>query len=402
MPDAPTHDDLFRVSRDEVLSRSRKITRAIIERDGSEANVFTHSNAAVGDEVVGQLVRVEASMYLDSAEERALDRLVFSRFSGMTRKPAAQALGTVELSSATPSAATIPVPVGTVFQTQDGRQFVSWAATTYPMGSSGPVQVQVRSILSGADQQAAAGTITSLLSQLAGSPDDLVVTNALATAGAADEEKDDELRDRARRFYTSAQRGTVGAIETGALGVPGVQRATAVEYTDSWGRPTRSVQVIVSDAFTDALVVQNINPPTYQTQSQALAQAVSVELENWRAAGMYVGVYVAQTVMLAVTLALRFKAGVDVDRVALQARAAVLSYVNELPPGAPFLPADAIARLRFVAGLDVTGEEILSPPGIVETAPLQVLRSTLTLIVASTVQPDRALQGNANPDSVGH
>lgn len=397
--DAPSYDDLRRIARDEMLSRSQSLTLEVIERDGSEANILSHGIAAVGDELAGALTRVAAGLYLDSAQGRALDKLVFSKF-GLVRRPASQALGTVELSTTAPAPGAVPVPRGTRFQTADGREFISWADTTYPISSTGPVLVQVRSVLSGADQQAAAGTITSLSSQLAGSPTDLRVTNTLATAGAADEETDDSLRDRARRFFSTVRRGTVAAIEAAALNVPGVLRANAFEYLDVYGRPVKAAQVVVADTFTDALVEQGINPPTYQTQSQALASLVATELEEWRAAGVYVNVLVAQVVLVAVTLALRFHAGVEVDTVALSARAMVASRINELSPGETLTPAMLVERLRMVDGLDVTGEEILSPPGIIETAPLQVLRSTLSMVVASTVQPDRALQGNANADGV--
>ena len=225
-----------------------------------------------------------------------------------------------------------------------------------------------------------------------------MVTNPLATAGAADEETDESLRDRARKFWTTARRGTIAAVEASALNVPGVLRANAFEYLDSFGRPIKSAQVVVADAFTDALVDQRIDPPTYQTQSQALASAVLAELEGWRALGVYVNVYVAQVVLVSVNLALRFKAGVVVDEVALQARAMVASRINELRPGETLTPAMLIGRLRMVEGLIVTEDEILSPPGVIEVAPLQALRSTLSLVVASTVQPDAALQGNANFD----
>ena len=85
--DAPSYDDLRRIARDEMLSRSQSLTLEVIERDGSEANILSHGIAAVGDELAGALTRVAAGLYLDSAQGRALDKLVFSKF-GLVRRPA--------------------------------------------------------------------------------------------------------------------------------------------------------------------------------------------------------------------------------------------------------------------------------------------------------------------------
>lgn len=401
--DFPSFEDLQRIARDEALSRNEHLTLEVADREGTEVNVLLAAGAAVGDEAVGQLTRVEAALFLDSAEERVLDRLVFDRYN-ITRNPASQALGTVKLSTTAPAPGTFAVPRGTRFSTSDGREFIAWAEASFSAGSTGPVYVQVRSVLSGRDQQAAIGTITSLLSQLAGSPADLVVTNDVATAGANDEESDASLRDRARRFFVTARRATVGAIEAAALLVPGVLTATAFEVLDALGRPARTLQLAVSDRFTDALVAQGIDPPTYNAQSQVLADSVFAALAEWRAAGIYVRVYVAQVVLQPITLGLRFLAGVDVDLVAYRARARVVSAVNELAPGEALDPADLVRVLAGVQGLDTDadnggGSEVLSPAGIVEAAPLQVLRTTIAFVVPTSVQPDRVLQASANPDS---
>ena len=74
--------------------------------------------------------------------------------------------------------------------------------------------------------------------------------------------------------------------------------------------------------------------------------------------------------------------------------------MNSLAPGASFVRADALQALRSVMGLFITGNEIASPAGDVVALPLQVLRTTLGLVAAVSVQPDRALQGSTNPDAV--
>lgn len=401
MPDFPTYGDQRRTARDEILSKNSQVTLDVIEREGSDANALTAAIAAVGDDVTTQLVRAQAGMFLDSARGSLLERLVFDRYN-LTRNPAAQALGSVVFTTTAPAPATVSIPKGTVLETADGRQFVTWAAATFPIGSTGPVTVEVRSVLPGADQQARKNTITSIVSQLTNRPDDLVVTNPLATAGADDEEKDDKLRARARLFFTTARRGTLKAIEAAALEVPGVSTANIYEGIDTLGRPARYANLIIADAFTEDLIDLDPTPASYQTQSQVLANAVADALTDVRAAGIYIQVQVASVTLQAVTLGLRFLAGVNADLVALNARGSVAAWINSLRPGDDLLVDDMIRVLRKVNGLDVTGDEILSPAGDVVVPVLGVLRSSINLVVATSVQPDRALQGSANPDGLSY
>lgn len=396
----PTRNDLFRAARDEILLKNSLLSAQAVDRDGTDANLLIAAGAAMGDKVVGQLVAVAAGQFLDSATGQALDRLVWDRY-GLVRKPAAPALVNLAFSTTTPIATAFSIPVGTIVATSDGIQFSTVVATSMSALSTGPVYIQATSLLAGADQQVKAGSVTSLVSQVAGAPSDLVVTNNAASAGAADRESDDQLRDRARRFWTTAQKGTIAAIETGALEVPGVVRAAALEVMDGNSRPGRWVLLTIADNFTDALANLNQTTPSYQTQSQALAATVFNALNEFRCAGIFVQAIVAQVALLQITLSLTFAAGVDTLAVANQARAAVGNYVNELDPGASFVPSEALARLRQVAGLVVTGNEIVSPAGTVVPRILQVLRTTSELIGASasglpisnTVDPDAVVLG---------
>lgn len=399
MADFPTYAELFRVARDEMLSKNSKLTAEIIERDGSDANIQTSGMASAAEEVIGQLAAAEAALFLSSAKKKDLDRLVFDRY-GITRKVASPAIGSVAFSTVTANPSAFSIPAGTPLSTPDGRRFVTMASVTFPAASVGPIMVAVRSVLAGLSQQAAAGTITSISGAITGAPSDLSVTNPLATAGATNEELDDELRDRARRFFVTARRGTLDAIEAVALEVAGVVKATAVEQLDAMGRPARAVELIVADQYTDLLVSYSPTPATYQTQSQVLAQTVYLALEDTRAAGIYVNVRVASVVLQGVQLALRFQAGVDVDTVALKARSAVVNTINSLSPGKPLLLADIYTALRKVRGLTVTDTEVVSPQGDVLPETLQVLRSNLGLVVASSLSPDQALQDTSNPDAV--
>ena len=379
MPDVVNFQALQRIFRDQVLLLNGKLSTEVVERAGTDANVMGAGACAVGDEVIGQVLDVEAGVFLDSATGQALDRLVFDRY-GLVRKPAGAAQVTLSWSTATPSGGAFVIPAGTVVQSSDGTQFQTLASTIYPAGSSGPVTTEARSLLAGVDQQVSTGALTVQVSQVSGAPGNLVVTNPAASFGAADAESDDSLRSRARNFFTTSVRGTLSAIQQGALAYPGVQTATAFEYLDALGRPGGVVQLMITDQFTDELVIYTEAIPSYQTQSDSLATAVYQSLANVRAAGIYVNIQVAVVEMIALTLALTYQANVDPETVAAQAKAAAFNYTNGLPPGTQWQSAACQAAVATTPGLLITGQEVIGPVGVISPTPLQVIRTSMSLV----------------------
>jgi hypothetical protein len=398
MPDFPSFSELFRVARDEILSRQARLSKDAVEREGMDANILIAGACAAADEVMGQLTTLAASLFLDSATATALDRLVLDRY-GLVRKPASAAIGSVRFSTTVAAPTTFSIPSGLLLQSADGIQYVTTEASIFNVGTTGPLTMMVRSVLAGSDQNAKAGTITSIITPISSSPTDLVVTNPLATAGADDSETDDSLRERARRFFTTARLGTLTALEEAALGVTGVRRATAFEVVDSLGRPARLVQLVVSDAFTDQFALLDTIPARYQTQSQALASLVFESLSDVRPAGTFVQVIVASVILQSFQLALTFTAGADVNTVALNARATVVSYVNGLAPGKSFIASDLLAKLRLIPGLSYTGGELVSPAGNISVKPIQALRTTLGIVSAVSSQTDQPIITGTNPDA---
>ena len=389
--DFPSFPTLFQIARNEALVRNASLTRDAVDREGSDANILVAAAAAAADEVVGQLTTVAAGLYLDSATGQALDRLLWDRY-GLTRKTASAAQGTVAFSTTTAVAAPFVIPANTQLSTPSGLRFSTVRAQVFAAGGTGPVYVPVISLLAGADQQAATGTIINITGQITGQPSDLSVTNTVATFGAADDESDADFRERGRAFYTTVRRGTLAALEQGALTVPGVVKATAYEQVDQEGRPNRNVYLSISDAYTDTLADLGVSPPAYETQSAAIAQNVFNALQEYRPAGVYVQVDVAQVQLQTVRLALSFVSGVNIDEVANNARAAIVAYMNNLRPGADVVPADMLQALRSVTGLLISSstqpsDVIVSPISTVTINPLQVARTTLALVQAYSSNP---------------
>lgn len=411
--DFPLFNDLFQIGASQILALNGNLTVESVNRAGSDINIDVAAAAAIGDECINQLTSVAAGTFLDSAKGTALDRLLYDRY-GLLRNPAAPAIGSVQFQvtdangNAIVNPSSFTIPVGTALATGSNEQFVTTVAEVYPAGAQGPITVAVQSVLAGADQQAAPNTITSLTSTIAGGPTAprrLAVTNVFATAGAADEETDDAFRARGRSFFSTARRGTLDAIVQGALSYPGVTAAQAFEAITVMGQPARYVQLIISDAYTNSLASLNTVPPTYATQSQVLALNVYNALTDVRAGGIAVQVIVGQVVLQPVMLSLSFTAAANnlpggIDGVAIAARAAVVGYTNGLAPGITWTPAGALAALQGIPGLQITGNEISSPAGPVIPTALQVIRTSLAIVLATALGTGTVLQATFNPDAV--
>lgn len=380
--DFPKFQEIFRTFRDSIVSNSRRTTINAADRDGSDVNLVGAGGAAMGEEAIAALADVNEGFWLDSSRGPKLDRLVWDRY-GILRQPSAPSF--VFLNFTVPTAQVTPfaIPTGTTVSTPDGIEFVTVVAETFIAGTVGPIIVLARSSLSGPDKNVDAGSINSITSQVVGSPVGFSVTTTAAASGGAPAETDAQLRARARKFWTSANRGTKAAIELGALSVAGVVTVNAFEGLIGPAYPNRMVSLVVSDAFTDALVQQNVVVPTYAAVSQAFAGVVSTSLDDYRAFGIPVFTSVAQVALVSVILRLRFQAAAasDIDYITLLAKTAIVTWINQLAPGAQLLPGDLIAQLKAIPGLDVRGDEIASPAGIVvPTSPYQVIRTTLALV----------------------
>jgi hypothetical protein len=383
MADCPTFQDLFRVARDEVLIRNKRYTLAAINRRGSDINALTAAGVAVGDAVMGRLIKYNADLFLDSARREALDKLVWDRYR-LLRQKASPAFCEATLRFSSPVVNAFTVPVNTPVLTSDGRVFNTTAEQVVPAGTSTDIAIPVRSALSGASQQIRIGTITSI--QLTAAPLSIMtVTNLVASAGAADEEGDETFRARAKAFYRTSQRGTLPAIARRAVEVPGVRSAAAYDVVNGDGSAARLVQVVVTDQYTQDLQDATVLPGGYQTQAAQLALLVKSSLSDTRAGGIQTDVVMAQIRTLGVTLLLRFRVNVNVTTTAAAARARAVSYTNSLAPGQTWEPEALEQLLAGVPGLEVLGGEVVSPSSPQPAGILQAWRTSDSLVVIGNV-----------------
>jgi uncharacterized phage protein gp47/JayE len=344
----------------------------------------------VGDELSGALTQTTASWWPDSAEGAQLDKRLLD-FVGLVRKDAAVSRCSVQFRLTTALVNDLPIPKETLLSTPDGIEFFTTLEAVLPKATVGPLSVPVRSKRADSGVIAAENTITSIKGTIPGAPADLVVTNELAASTGDDQEDDRSLRSAYRNFWRTARKATLLALQEGALRVPGIVTATALEYYDSIGRQSKQVLLAVADRWTDQYIVQNSVPLSYQDRSQALAQEVGNALSDTRAAGIYVGVFVAKVIPLSVRLDLTFTAGADPFSVSESARAAIVNYVNMLSPGKAFRRSEAASALRQVPGLVVSGNEVSYPTGDVVPRVLEKLGTSLSAVTANSSAVDKPL-----------
>lgn len=366
MADAPTHGDLLAIARAEMLANNSLLDVDVLDIEGHPAHILANVNAALASEVVRQVVAVERQMFIDTASGTDLDRLVYDRYA-LTRLEAAPSRGTVQLSRPTAAYGAISVAAGTVLVSTSGIRFELVEPADFGGGATGPITANVRSVLAGAGQRASASTITAFETQPADAT--IVVTNAAATAGDADAETDPQLRERARRYFENAARGTLSAIEYGALQVPGIRFAVATEITTLSGEPARWVRLQVADRLGQS--------------TAALTAEVEDALDDWRPAGMHVEVVGATVTYVTIAIALTVSSAFDTTSVEAAVKSAVVAALDGFAPSQTLHHSDIIAAAKAVAG--VVDASVTLPVTAVAPATTEVLRTRVELVsIAST------------------
>lgn len=371
MADFPSRLDLYAIGRDYVLQKATKIDPGQVDVLGSDVNIFVGSNSVVADTIIKQLAYSIARLFLDGAEGDDLDRLVFDRY-GLTRKGASASLGSVNLTRATTAAGAGTIGVGTLLTTLTGVQYITTTAANFSitdLGVNPIISANVRATQAGKLAQVGTHAINGFAKSGTVFDHTLQVDNPLSTAGGEDAEDDDTFRARVRNFWNTARRGVLAAIEFGALTVPGVVSANAVEVITTGALPARIVNLYIADSSGLA--------------SQQLGALVVSALGDYRAAGITVVLNTSLPQIVPVVLALTFQAGIDTVTLGTTIVAAVVQFINSLPVNGALYLVDLYSVLRrFVSdGLIQNSSIITAPTGDVQPGIGQTLRTTLASVV---------------------
>jgi len=352
MPAAPSFVDM--VDQYIAEAQARRPTLLFADGDISEANA--HGAAAIGDAVLRYAAQQFKNTFIDGAKGDALTALVDDHLN-LQRAPATTAV-TVARFTRTGGGAATTIPIGTTVATTPGDDGVEVRFTTdvlqaVGLGNNGPFDVPVTCTVIGRGGNVAAATINRILASLSFGP--WTVTNIAAAGGGNEEESDNELRLRARNFYSTLRRGTLAALEFGALQVASVRISRAIESE------TGLVTLVVSDA-----------------DGNSTAQMISdviTEIENWRAAGTVINVVGAAPLLVDVTGTLVVADGVDASVLAPMVEAAIDARMRKLRQGETFFTDMAKA-----AGIAV------DPDGI-EALPISAPTADVTPLSYQVVRP---------------
>lgn len=267
MPVAPSVQDLV----DQGLAEAQFRRPDILFSDGDVSLAQIHAGAAMADACIRYAAMALAATFIDTAKGDDLTALVDDHLD-LQRQPATAATVAIAFTR-TSGGAGETIGAGTVVATvigADGREvrFTTNAPIVVPGGGNGPYPVNATCTEVGRDGNVAAAAITRIVDTLADST--WSVTNAALAAGGNEEESDEQLRQRARTFWSTLRRGTLAALEFGALTVPAVRVSVATESASGL------VTVVVADEDGNS-------------NAQMIAD-VQVTLEAWRAAGVPVTV----------------------------------------------------------------------------------------------------------------
>lgn len=368
----PTRATYFNLGAEEVIARSKarppaqRISRDAVFTEGTDINIILASSSAMADETTRNVALRCGALFLDSAERVDLDRLVNDRFgTEVQRKQPAPALAVLEFQRPNPAGGVVELPIGTKVRTERGTEFATTQVLSIPAGSTAPVTIQGQAVVVGTGGNVAIGTITQFVQS---PPDpDLVVTNPEPATGGADVESDASLRQRARDFFRAARRGTLAAIEFGALTVAGIESAQALEVVDGKGDPVGIVQLFIADAQGQA--------------NQALTNSVELALQEFRAAGIVVDVFGAVPQFEDIIFRLRFETGIDTNAAFEEVRFLTVVAVNALAPGQILPVSLLLEQARRVPGVIVLDDTMVEPVGdVLPGVPGAIIKTSSSLI----------------------
>jgi uncharacterized phage protein gp47/JayE len=348
--DLPSRQDLFAVARRFMkglqAQNKTRVNVALVDVEGSDLNLQVGQASVMGEAIVAAWAKCARGLFVDTARDDQLDRIVFDRF-GILRKPANAATVDVILIRPTFAAGGGTIPAGTRMTTAAGSIFalqtdVVFGATDLFRGGEGVAQIV------GSTQNIPVLTLTAFVDQ----PFDptITVTNFTPAAGGTDRESDASLRSRARTFFLTLRRGILAAIQFGATTVDGVSVATAFEIVNLGNAlPAGAVELIIADDNGNA--------------SGAMLQAVKDVLLQYRAAGIPVFVQGGTVQFEPVVYRLAFQSGIDTVAASEEVRAVMVAFAQFLRPGQPLLESDVAGAARAVPGVIVGAGSVVAPVG---------------------------------------
>jgi len=352
---APSHDQAYEQGRVTALIKRPDLLLS----PGDVADLPAREGAAMADLLIGHHAGRIRALYLDGAEGDDLSTLTRSNF-GVERQAASQAVGAVTFSHTPGPTGTIPAGFRVATVPDTTGTFVTFVtdADLVFAAPDAAKSVNVTAIVGGPAGNVAAATLTRMLDTPFGS---FTVTNQVACAGGGEEETDQELRERVRGYNATLRRGTLAALQFGALQVATVRVASVVEDPG-----TGIVTVYVSDRDGGS--------------NSTMTAAVAAELEKWRAASIVVNVVGAILSLQSISVTLTVRVGVDVAALVDAGRQSIVAAVRRLQVGEVLYRDYIASAARAVAPDSILGVTVNTPAANLAPAANQVIRTTTDLV----------------------
>lgn len=321
-----------------------RINVALLDVDGSDLNLQVGQASVMGEEIVAAWAKCARGLFVDTARDDQLDRIVFDRF-GFLRKPANASTTDVLLARPNHIAGGGTIAAGSRATTPTGSIFALQTDVVFGATDNSKTGSVIAQVV-GPTQNIPRATLTAWVDQ----PFDpiITITNTDAGAGGTAVESDPALRARARTFFLTLRRGILAAIQYGATTVDGVSVSTAFEIVNPGNAlPAGAVQLVIADDNGNA--------------SGPMIQSVLDVMLSFRAAGIPVFVEGGTVQFEPVSFQLDFASGVDTVAASEEVRAVMVAFAQFLRPGQALLRSDCLAAARAVPGV-IVGQGSLPVP----------------------------------------
>lgn len=292
---------------------------------GSVTRTVLEAVASAIEEAYMYLYKFVLKFFISTSEGEWLDRRLEDL--GMTRKLGSMAFGIITIGRDAASPIGISIPIGTVFEAENGAQFATTELATLPVGGIS-VNVSARAVAKGSNANLAAGTE---LKQIGVAISGIDWAKVVEMTGGMDDETDDDYRNRVPAYFESLGRATEGAIKYAAMTVSGVTGVTVRA-----NHPTKGWFTVYLDSSVD----------------DTLLAAVKEKIDEYR------GFCIQYTIERAVRVGVDIKMSINVlsgsDEVLTRQGviAALTDLVANLEMGEPLYTATIIQTAMNVAGVE--------------------------------------------------
>lgn len=335
--------DFFRLARNRLrITPDAQLDPAAVDKTGSTLNILAAVGSAMAEECESRSQGRFAGQLVASATEGDLDRRILELSKGkLPRKGAGAAAIDLYLSRTSTAAGEGQVDAGTEILA-GGLTWTLDTSVIFAASALGPFAVSATcTTLGSAGNGVAADSqkfknLGALFDQTLTVQSVGTALDGISSAGGADRETDEAYRARYALWDAGLDRN-LDFLAAGALSVPGVAAATALEDLDEDGNPTGTVTLYLGDAFGRA--------------TDGLLARVRAALRGFRLLGQHVQAFRTLPEFQSFTLSFGVLDTFDIGQVREEAKAKVVAYVNGLAPGAALLPASIGSVLAGIPGL---------------------------------------------------